>query len=105
MKALSSRVHARLFGALVATTAGCNGTYERAKPEPPPSDLAAPFLTDVNPQPDIVEVHLVASTGQTQFLPGKVAPIWGYRDGAVAGSVAQVPGPTLQARRGDRVIV
>jgi FtsP/CotA-like multicopper oxidase with cupredoxin domain len=105
MKTLSSNIQARLIGALLATAAGCNGTYELAKPAPPAADLAAPILTDVNPHPEIVEVYLVASVSQTTFLPGKVAPVWAYRDGAVPGSVGVVPGPTLQARRGDRVIV
>ncbi len=62
-------------------------------------------LADINPDPRVVEVVLVASEGETAYLPGTPAGIWAYRDGSVAGSVAKVPGPLLEARRGDRVRV
>jgi FtsP/CotA-like multicopper oxidase with cupredoxin domain len=62
-------------------------------------------LTDTNPDPGVVEVQLVASLGTHEYLPGKRADIWGFRDGARAGSKASVPGPLLEAKVGDTVIV
>jgi FtsP/CotA-like multicopper oxidase with cupredoxin domain len=66
---------------------------------------ALPTFVDTNPDPRIVEVTLVASEGETQYLPDSPAGIWAYRDGAVPGSIAKVPGPLLDVRRGDRVRV
>jgi FtsP/CotA-like multicopper oxidase with cupredoxin domain len=61
---------------------------------------------DVNPDPDVVEVNLVATVATHSWLPGKpAAEAWAYRDGSVPGSRATVPGPLLEAKAGDRVIV
>jgi FtsP/CotA-like multicopper oxidase with cupredoxin domain len=38
-------------------------------------------------------------------LPGKRTEVWAYRDGAQPGSAGTVPGPRLEAKRGDEVIV
>src|SRR5207237_158930 len=62
-------------------------------------------LTDSNPDPDIVEVQIVASVSAMEYLDNKPAEVWAYRDGAIANSVASVPGPMLAAKQGDRVIV
>lgn len=62
-------------------------------------------LTDINPAPDIVEVRLAASASKTEYLPGKQAEVWAFRDASVAGSRGTVPGPTLRAKQGDTVIV
>ncbi|MGE5182512.1 MAG: multicopper oxidase family protein [Acidobacteriota bacterium] len=67
--------------------------------------LAIATLVDTNPDPDVVEVKLVASVGTTEYLPGARAELWGYRDGSVAGSRPSVPGPLLAAKQGDQVIV
>ncbi len=75
---------------------------DNAKPSDP---LALAALVDTNPDPGIVEVDLVASAGTLDYLPGKRADIWGYRDGSVAGSRPSVPGPLLEAHQGDHVIV
>ena len=72
---------------------------------PPPDPFAPATLVDVNPDPAIVEVNLVASPGTVEYLAGKPAAIWGYRDGSVPGSVPSVPGPMLVANQGDQVIV
>lgn len=66
---------------------------------------ASATLTDINPDPNIVEVQLIAGTATKEYLPGKVANVWAYRDGAIEGSVGSVPGPLLQAKQGDQVIV
>ena len=49
-------------------------------------------LTDVNPDPNIVEVSLAASPSQTSYLDGKVADVWAYRDAAVEGSTPAIEG-------------
>jgi FtsP/CotA-like multicopper oxidase with cupredoxin domain len=64
-----------------------------------------PVLVDTNPDPNVVEVSLVASVATTEYLAGKRTEIWGYRDGSVQGSVASVPGPMLRAKKGDEIIV
>jgi FtsP/CotA-like multicopper oxidase with cupredoxin domain len=66
--------------------------------------LPAP-LTDTNADPNIVEVQLVAVASTHEYLPGKRADVWAFRDGAKSGSVASIPGPLLEAKLGDKVIV
>jgi FtsP/CotA-like multicopper oxidase with cupredoxin domain len=73
--------------------------------EPLPDPLAPPELADLDPDPGVVEVSLVAEAAQTTYLDDKVADVLAYRDGSVAGAVGTVPGPLLRARRGDHVIV
>jgi FtsP/CotA-like multicopper oxidase with cupredoxin domain len=60
-------------------------------------------LTDTNPDPRIVEVELVATTTTQEYLPGKPADVWAFRDGA--SSRPTIPGPLLEANLGDLVIV
>jgi bilirubin oxidase len=65
-----------------------------SRPENP--DL--PVLVDENPDPRVVEVTLTAAPLQRSIVPG--APRshgFGYNGGS--------PGPTLEAREGDRVVV
>jgi FtsP/CotA-like multicopper oxidase with cupredoxin domain len=68
-----------------------------------PADLVPAI--DQNPDPDIVEVSLVAGTGTVEYLSGKPASVWTYRDGAVSDAAARVPGPLIEAKHGDLVIV
>src|SRR5687767_12827056 len=70
-----------------------------------PRDLGLVPITDLDPAPDIIEVNLIAMTGETRFIAGKPAQIWGYADGALADPRALVPGPLIEARQGDTVIV
>lgn len=95
------------LGLSFAATVACGGERQDAAPVTGPgAPLAEPvLLTDTNPAPDVVEVELVASVGTTEYLAGNPAQIWGYRDGAVADSVATVPGPLLRANQGDEIIV
>jgi len=64
-----------------------------------------PTLTDINPDPNIVEVQLVAGLATTEYLRGKPTAVWAYRDGALPGSKGTVPGPFLKAKVGDEVII
>ncbi|NUQ73882.1 MAG: multicopper oxidase family protein [Polyangiaceae bacterium] len=60
---------------------------------------------DQNPHPDIVEVSLIAEAATVEYLPGRPASVWAYRDGAAPGAAARVPGPLIEAKQGDLVIV
>ena len=69
-------------------------------------DIAPAAFTDTNPDPDIVEIELVAVPATHVYLPGKeAADVWAFRDDANPDPVATVPGPLLEAKLGDRVIV
>lgn len=71
----------------------------------PDPSLAPPVLTDTNPDPAVVEVELVATPTTHEYLAGKRADVWAFRDGARADSIATIPGPLLEANLGDKVIV
>ncbi len=61
-------------------------------------------LIDTNPDPKIVEVSLVAGLATTEYLDGKPADVWAFRDGSGKGP-GTIPGPMLEANVGDEVIV
>jgi FtsP/CotA-like multicopper oxidase with cupredoxin domain len=82
------------------------GCHPAARPIPLERPLAVPpVLTDTNPDPKIVEVTLVAVTSTVEYLDGKPAAVWAYKDGALPDGIGVIPGPTLVANVGDRVIV
>lgn len=66
-------------------------------PAPWSGTLTLPALADENPDPAIVEVSLRAMLGEAEYLPGQRAQVWTYN--------GTVPGPTIEASIGDRVIV
>jgi len=80
------------------TACGSSGTEPSREP-----DLAV--LTDTNPDPDIVEVVLVAAPATVELLPGKPADVWTFHDGTDPDAVGTIPGPLLEAKAGDQVIV
>ncbi len=88
----------RSLGSVLWCSMGCGS----------PTDLpATPDLvraTDINPDPTIVEINL-AATASTAFLEGADTPVLAYRDASTDSSVGVVPGPMIEARRGDRLIV
>lgn len=84
------------FGVLLAIGCGGAGTSTFEMPSP---------LTDINPDPKIVEVQLVAGPATKEYLRDKPASVWAYRDGAVPDAKGSVPGPLLLAKQGDQVIV
>lgn len=90
--------------ALLALLVAC-GSEGSAPPSEARDSFAAALLTDVSPDPNVVEVQLVAAPAVVEYLPGKRTEVWAYRDGAKPGSVGSVPGPRLEAKRGDEVIV
>lgn len=60
---------------------------------------------DTNADPGIVEVELVAVEARVEYLEGTRTDVLAYRDGSIAGSSASVPGPMIEAKVGDRLIV
>lgn len=68
-------------------------------------DPAPAVLTDLDPDPNVVEVQLAASPATHEYLNGKPAEVSAFRDASIPGSVGTVPGPMLEAKLGDRVIV
>lgn len=73
--------------------------------DPESDPLALATLVDVNPDPAVVEVSIVATASSQDYLPGKPADTWAYRDGSVEGSKATTPGPLLDVPQGTHVIV
>ena len=76
---------------------GCGG--DDAEPTFPQPAV----LVDQNPDPSIVEVSLIAEPGTIEYLPGKTAEVWTFRD--ATATKGTIPGPMLEAKLGDRVIV
>lgn len=100
--------HAAVLSAVVLVSCGgAEGTEGTAAPATPVGTplRESAVLTDVNPDPNIVEVELVAGVSTTEYLEGKTAEVWAYRDGAVPEAQGTVPGPMLRAKVGDEVIV
>ncbi len=58
---------------------------------------------DTNPDPDIVEVSLEATATTVDYV-GVATPVLAYRD-ASSTNPASVPGPLIEAKVGDRLIV
>jgi suppressor of ftsI len=56
-----------------------------------------PVLQNIASVPNSVEVNLTAAPTRLSLAPGGTTDVWAYN--------GQVPGPTLEAREGDRVIV
>lgn len=90
----------RLIVLSAALVGACAGESPAAV-DPP---RGAVVLVDQDPDPDHLEVQVVASPARWEFLPGKPADVWAYRDGN-ADDAGRVPGPMLVGKVGDRVTV
>jgi FtsP/CotA-like multicopper oxidase with cupredoxin domain len=97
---VSSMQRIFLAGALVALAGACSDPAD----DPPDRSQLTPFI-DVNPDPNIVEVSLVAVPSDVEYTRGVRALVWAYRDGNKVDSVGTIPGPLLEARKGNKVIV
>jgi suppressor of ftsI len=74
-----------LFVAILASPAGAEALV------PPP------VLLNLSSAPNTVEVNLTAEPTRLSLVPDTETNVWAYN--------GQVPGPTLEVREGDRVIV
>ncbi len=81
----------------------CFACGDNERPLSPVPELVPAI--DMNPDPKIVEVTLVATAATVEYESGRAANVLAYRDGAVDGSAAIVPGPMIVANEGDRLIV
>jgi FtsP/CotA-like multicopper oxidase with cupredoxin domain len=99
-----------LFSAVATSVLGCmnhdggHGGHAGLPPAPtlirtePHSGLPTPPLAeDLNPDPAIVEVRLTAAPAQHAYLAGIPTTVWAFN--------GSIPGPTIEAQKGDEVIV
>ncbi|HEY5087882.1 MAG TPA: multicopper oxidase family protein, partial [Gemmatimonadaceae bacterium] len=56
-----------------------------------------PVLRNMSSQAHTVEVNLVAAPARISVIPGRLTDVYAYN--------GSIPGPTLEAREGDRVII
>lgn len=59
--------------------------------------LDSAAFVDRSPDPGVIEVDLEARPAEVEYLPGRKTTVWTYN--------GSVPGPRLEARVGDRVVV
>ena len=59
--------------------------------------LDSALFVDKDPAPDVIEVDLEARPTEVEYLPGRKTVAWAYN--------GSVPGPRLEARVGQRVVV
>ncbi len=95
--------------ALVAIVSGCmaggaHGGHANLPPAPTLIRPAAradsavpPVAQDLSPDPGIVEVSLTAAPAEHAYLAGKPAAVWAFN--------GSIPGPTIEAHKGDQVII
>jgi FtsP/CotA-like multicopper oxidase with cupredoxin domain len=60
-------------------------------------ELALATPEDLDPDPNVLEIELEARISELELVPGHPTPVWTYS--------GTVPGPLIQAKVGDRVIV
>jgi FtsP/CotA-like multicopper oxidase with cupredoxin domain len=90
----------------VVLLVGCGGEDSTPAPPPPaeeetPEQLAViegvDVFEDLNPDPDVLEIELIAGYAQAEIELGAVTDVMAFN--------GSVPGPLLYGREGDRVIV
>lgn len=94
----SFAVSAAVFTACAATEGGVDVDVASAS-------LGLAPLVDQDPDPDRIEVTVIAGLATWEYLPGKPAAVWAYRDGSAPDAKGQVPGPLLIGKVGDTVTV
>ncbi len=95
----------RSFAAIAAVLAACAATEGGVDVDVASASLGLAPLVDQDPDPDRIEVTVIAGLARWEYLPGKPADVWAYRDGSVPGGKGQVPGPLLLGKVGDTVKV
>lgn len=84
----------------LAAFGGCTRSEETKRD---PLDLIP--ATDLDPADDVVEIDLVAEVASKEYLDGKEAVVWGYRDAGRGGAKVTVPGPLISGKVGDLLVV
>lgn len=84
----------RSAAAILLLAIASNSAAQTAAPE---ALTAPPVLQDLSAAPDTVEVRLVAEPTRLSLLPDVETDVWAYNGSS--------PGPTLEVREGDHVIV
>jgi bilirubin oxidase len=86
------------LGAVSAAAQSYNASPLRVAPIPRPVDASSPaVLVNVSKLPKTVEVSITAAITTLSMQPGVKSEVFAYN--------GQVPGPTLDVREGDHVIV
>lgn len=88
---------------LMLAVSGIVACGPRVGPGTPDPDALVPFV-DLNPDPDVVEVELVAEVAEWSIDGGPPSEVWAYRD-AAGGGPATIPGPLLEVEPGQRMLV
>jgi FtsP/CotA-like multicopper oxidase with cupredoxin domain len=83
-----------MIALLLAVAATLLGDSSAAGPD---TLVTPPVFTNVAQRPGTVEVRLVAAPARLSLVPGTTSDVYAYN--------GHVPGPTLEVREGDRVIV
>ena len=92
-------------GLLVTSLLACSsGPQAPRQATAPPEVLGPRPLQNLSKTPGTVEVQLAAAPAQVEYLPGKLADVWAFRDSSRFDAAA-VPGPLLEVTQGDHVIV
>src|SRR6478752_2816115 len=92
-----------LLIALAATALPTASAPSAQRPDPatvassPAGAASPPILQNLSLEPNTVEVKITAAPTTLRLGPSDATPVYAYN--------GQVPGPTLEAREGDRVIV
>ncbi len=84
-------------GALCGFLSAAGAVAQGLQPPNWDKDIRLAETIDVNPDPRIVEINLVARVAPVEIAPGRRVEAWTY-DG-------MMPGPLIRARVGDRLIV
>lgn len=80
---------------------GCGATEPTAAEGLPALRVAV----DLDDDPRVVEVELVAEVASVELLPGQPTEVWAYRDVNAPDDDATIPGPRIEASLGDTLVV
>ncbi|MFO0613859.1 MAG: multicopper oxidase family protein [Polyangiaceae bacterium] len=82
---------------LALTTCAADAPPPYEEPQGWSDDVALARVVDLNPDPHVLEIHLVAKEADLEMKKGKTTHVYTF-DGSI-------PGPLIEATAGDRVIV
>lgn len=60
---------------------------------------------DIDPDPTVTEIELVAEVTTVEYLPGVPTEVWAYRDPSAPDGGVRVPGPMIEAEIGQTLVV